>query len=358
VGGVVSFLVLFLIALLPVTDAGAAANTHGRTRNVVRFDRTPIVAGSYVWFSSVFDFCDTPPSAPSRAWHFRITDSTITFKYRKARYTIPVPDAEVTIDPAAVTAVTVFGADEKWHTVVPAGFSGNVFLTGVPWQAPIDFDGRFGRVSWSGTVTSDVPDAPIGWRWGAAVYDTLGSPEELFVNPVDGATPAGTPQSFVFHLLEGGTSTCPPQSTGELGRRRCVAPVEVDCAAVDGSVCSLPCNATCDPVCEPPRCHTQCKEPPPATCDVKCEKPECEIQCPNGVECSGDDRLCPHCTTVCKTPHCVTHCQAPKPECTAVCEEPRCEWNCISAAGSGACTNEQIAEIACTAPTWRDDICN
>jgi hypothetical protein len=357
-GGVVGFLVLFFIALLPATDAGAAASTTGKTKNAVRFHHTPIVAGSYLWFSSVFDFCDTP-SAPSRAWHFRMTDSKITFRYRKVRYEIPVPDAEVTIDPAAVTATTLFGVDGRWHTVVPAGFSGNVFLTGVPYQAPVDFDGGFVRVSWSGTVTSDVPGASIGWRWGAAVYDTLGSPEqELSVNPVDGDTPAGTPQSFLSHLIAGGTSTCPPQLTGELGRRRCVAPMEVDCTAVDNSVCSLPCTAMCDPVCEPPRCHTQCKEPPPATCDVKCEKPECEIQCSDGVDCSSEDRLCPHCTTVCKTPHCVTHCQAPKPECMAVCEEAQCEWKCSPAAGSGACTSEEIGGIACTAPTWRDDICN
>lgn len=356
-GGVVSFLVLVFVALLPATDAGAGARPDGKTKNAVRFERTPIVEGSYLWFSSVFDFCGTA-SVPSRAWHFRITDSRIIFKHHKVRYEIPVPDAEVTIDPAAVTAVTVFGADEKWHTVVPAGFSGNVFLTGVPYQAPIDFDGKFGRVIWSGTVTSDVPGQAIGWQWGAAVYDTLGGPEELSVNPVDGDTPAGTPQSFKSHLIEGGTSTCPPQATGELGKRRCVEPVEVDCAAVDTSVCGLTCNAACAPVCDPPRCHTQCKEPPPATCDVKCEKPECEIQCPSGVDCSAGDRLCPHCTTVCATPHCVTHCQAPRPECTAVCEEARCEWNCTPAAGPGACTTDEIGGIACTAPTWRDDICN
>lgn len=354
-GRIVSFLVLFFVALLPANDAGAAST--GKTRSSVLFERTPIVAGSYLWFSSVFDFCETPADS-SRVSHFRITNSKIVFRYRKVRYEIPVPDAEVTIDPAAVTASTVFGVDGRWHTVVPAGFSGNVFLTGVPYQAPIDFEGRLGRVSWRGVVTSDVPGASIGWRWGAAVYDTLGSPEELTVNPVDGDAPAGTPQAFRFHLTAGGTSICPPQLTGELANRRCVAPAEVDCAAVDTSICSVPCTALCDPVCEPPRCSTQCKEPPPATCDVKCEKPECEIKCADGADCSGGDRFCPQCTTVCKQPHCVTHCQAPKPECTAVCEEPRCEWKCLSVVGSGACTTEQIAEIECTAPTYRDDICN
>lgn len=36
-------------------------------------------------------------------------------------------------------------------------------------------------------------------------------------------------------------------------------------------------SAICDPVCEPPRCHTTCQEPRNAVCDVKCEKPVCEV---------------------------------------------------------------------------------
>merc|ERR1712080_111567 len=85
------------------------------------------------------------------------------------------------------------------------------------------------------------------------------------------------------------------------------------------------CPAICDPVCEPPVCHTSCAEPKNAVCDVKCEKPICEIKCPDNG-CSDID--CPKCVTVCKQPHCVTHCQAPKPECEAVCEEPKCDWKC------------------------------
>ena len=85
------------------------------------------------------------------------------------------------------------------------------------------------------------------------------------------------------------------------------------------------CPAICDPVCEPPKCHTSCAEPKNAICDVKCEKPECEIKCPDRG-CAGLD--CPKCVTVCKQPHCVTHCQAPKPECEPVCEEPKCDWKC------------------------------
>jgi len=355
-GGIGALLVAVFLVLLPATGEAAAPTAGGKTRNRVHFHRTPIAAGSSLWFSSVFDFCDTL-SVPTRAWHFRFTDSRITFRGNGVRYEIPVPDAEVTIDPNAASAVTIFGADGKWHTIVPAGFSGNVFLSGVPFQAPVDFDGKHGSAVWTGTVTSDVPDVSIEWRWGAAVYDVLGTPEELVVNPLDGTTPAGTPQAFVSHLLAGGTSTCPPQSTGQLGRGRCVAPMTVDCTA-DTSVCSVTCNAECDPVCEPPRCSTQCKEPPPATCDVKCEKPVCEIQCSDGVDCSGGEGLCPHCTTVCLPPHCVTHCQAPRPECVAVCEEAQCQWNCRAADGADACTIEEIGGIACTAPTWRDDICN
>lgn len=38
------------------------------------------------------------------------------------------------------------------------------------------------------------------------------------------------------------------------------------------------CPAICDPVCEPPKCHTSCAEPKNAICDVKCEKPQCEVR--------------------------------------------------------------------------------
>merc|ERR1711976_538195 len=87
------------------------------------------------------------------------------------------------------------------------------------------------------------------------------------------------------------------------------------------------CPAICDPVCEPPKCHTSCAEPKNAICDVKCEKPECEIKCPD-KGCEMFD--CPKCVTVCKQPHCVTHCQAPKPNARLSVKNPSVTGNAIS----------------------------
>merc|ERR1712147_309081 len=84
------------------------------------------------------------------------------------------------------------------------------------------------------------------------------------------------------------------------------------------------CPAICDPVCEPPKCHTSCAEPRNAICDVKCEKPEYEIKCPD-KGCEMFD--CPKCVTVCEEPRCDWKCHkpaCPKPKCELVCENPNC----------------------------------
>ena len=55
--------------------------------------------------------------------------------------------------------------------------------------------------------------------------------------------------------------------------------------------------AICEPICEPPSCHTVCQEPKNAVCEVKCEKPVCEIKCPDKA-CEAQD--CPKCVAICK----------------------------------------------------------
>lgn len=98
---------------------------------------------------------------------------------------LPVPDASVTFDPAAVTATTNF-IGGMWVTTVPSGIKGNTFLSGLSFPVPVNLPGSIHPVTWSGTISIDTPGVSINWQWAAAVYTTFSAAyNALGVKPVD-----------------------------------------------------------------------------------------------------------------------------------------------------------------------------
>ena len=63
--------------------------------------------------------------------------------------------------------------------------------------------------------------------------------------------------------------------------------------------------AICEPICEAPKCKTQCGKPSESACTTECQPLECEIKCPDNA-CEKID--CPKCINSCKDLNCKTSC--------------------------------------------------
>jgi len=151
----------------------------------------------------------------------RFTQQTIT----SANFTLSVPDASVTFDPAATTATTTFTGG-MWVTRVPSShLAGNTFLSGLSYQLPANLPGGINPVTWSGTVNIDTPGVSFNWQWAAAVYTSFSSNyNALGVKPVDdnkasqyqNSDHAGTPENFKSFVIGGSRGGGGSNYTGSL----------------------------------------------------------------------------------------------------------------------------------------------
>jgi len=170
------------------------------------FNGTAIKSGSTIWFNSVL----SPSGLGAAPVTFSFTNQTIS----SSSFTVAVPDAQVTFDPAATSATTTFTGG-MWVTRVPSkGLAGNTFFSGVSFQVPANIPGGVKNVTWSGTITSDTPTASLQWQWGAAVYTSFGPDYNSDgVKPVDdnkasaykNSDHAGTPENFKSSVTGGAT---------------------------------------------------------------------------------------------------------------------------------------------------------
>ena len=170
------------------------------------FNGTTIHSGSYIWFNGVLK----PSGLGSQPVSFRFTQQTIT----SASFSITVPDALVTFDPAATVATTTFSGG-MWVTRVPSsGLAGNTFLSAVAFQVPTDIPGGLKDITWNGTIVFDTPGTSLHWQWAAAVYSIFSSDHTLLgVKPVDdnkasiykNSDHAGTPELFKGFVIGGAT---------------------------------------------------------------------------------------------------------------------------------------------------------
>jgi hypothetical protein len=113
-----------------------------------------------------------------------------------------------------------------WMVTVPASYTGNVFLSGVAYQATAAIAAGLSNVTWTGSFSADTAGVQATWAWGAAVYTSF-SPTltALGVKPVDNSTasayadayPAGTPENFLSYVTSGGTGPGGKAYTGTYG---------------------------------------------------------------------------------------------------------------------------------------------
>jgi hypothetical protein len=173
------------------------------------FNGTSIPAGSTVWFNSIVKLGNTP-----------LTNATATFQNAKITYVVgattfvvPLPNSVITFSTSAAVSTTVFDTGtNSWHTTVPVGFNGNIFLDGIGLFLPTGLPGGIKNVTWSGDFTSTTPGNNFQWKWAAAVYSKFTADNTLVgVKPIDNPTGslypnsdhAGTPENFKSFVIGG-----------------------------------------------------------------------------------------------------------------------------------------------------------
>ena len=205
-----------------------ATSTSDTTSSIAdNFGSSPIAQGNMIWFNSSLAASGLTGSSTTIYFY----NQTIEFTANDAIFRLPVQDAAVTFSPAATTATTTFDpVANQWVTVVPAKYSGTVFLSGLVFQVPGNLPGNINPVTWQGQFRSDRPGVSVKWQWGAAVYGpTFGTDgNALGVKPVADSSlsqykngdRAGTPENFKLLMTSGGcgggtnyTGICSPSVT-------------------------------------------------------------------------------------------------------------------------------------------------
>jgi hypothetical protein len=183
------------------------------------FTSTPIPAGRYIWFNSVFDRGSF--SGITGTVNFYVTNSRITFTANNQQYTLEVPDAHISFDAAVTSASTQF-VNNVWETAVPRGYTSFVFMTGLSYQVPANLPGNISNINWTADIGVDKTGIAISWKWAAAVYTSFAAPAGLNIKPIGGSTQnpypnsdrAGTPENFKTSLVAGAKGSGGSNYTG------------------------------------------------------------------------------------------------------------------------------------------------
>lgn len=173
------------------------------------FNGTAIPAGRYIWLNSTIKLKDNKSNPAT----ILFDHSTVTFSVNGAPVTVNIPPAIIQFDSNATQASTTYSASlGAWVTTVPAGYSGEVFLSGAAYRVPINCPGGIKSVTWCGDFSSDSTGLKAQWKWSAAVYTSFSDNlSTLAVKPIDGgkqnaygnSDQAGTPENFKSAVTKG-----------------------------------------------------------------------------------------------------------------------------------------------------------
>lgn len=182
-----------------------------QTSNPSNFNATPINGGSFIWFNANFK----ASGIPSTGGKIYFRNSTIQFAADQV-YSLIVPNAQITFDPAATCATTSYDPiTNTFYTTVPVTGSDEIFMTGRAFAVPASFANVGGKVKgsviWQGTFGSDIEGLSASWKWSAAVYSNFTTDyNALQILPAHGNScsggsgdHAGTPEAFKQFVLGG-----------------------------------------------------------------------------------------------------------------------------------------------------------
>ena len=208
------------------------------------FNGTAIPAGDYVWFTSVAKVSGNGSNPVT----LDISDATIDFTSDGAAYSLSVPNSAVVLSPSTTTASTSFGSG-GWSISAPTNFSGNVFLSGLGWQAANGLaGGSVNNITWTADFTTTTPGVSVNWQWGAAVYTTFTSNQagievktvdDNHVDTYQNSDHAGTPENFKPFVIGGARGGGGSNWTGSYSATASVQPnQQTNTASIAGTVMS------------------------------------------------------------------------------------------------------------------------
>lgn len=193
---------LLLFACIPGWNSMARAQY---VTNVVssNFNGTSILAGSTIWFNSHIAYKTGPTNVPVT---ILIDNSIIQFSAGSTNYSLPTPNALITLDPAASAASSQFDAGTNtWKTrVPPAEYGDENFSIGFALPVTATIPGGVNPVSWAQRFSSNSGGVSLQWQWGAAVYTSFSTDyNALNVTPVHVSLHAGVPQAYSSFVTGG-----------------------------------------------------------------------------------------------------------------------------------------------------------
>ena len=197
------------------------------------FNSVAIPPGKYIWFNSTFD--PITLGAGTDPVTINITNSVITFTSNNVQYALNVPNARIRFDASINSASTQF-INNVWETVVPRNYSSDIFMTGLSYRVPVNLPGNYISVTWTHNINIDNAGVALGWRWAAAVYDTLANHPGINVKPINGINQnpyanldrAASPENFKSFVIAGGRGSGEPNYTGSYSA------VNIDTCSVSG----------------------------------------------------------------------------------------------------------------------------
>jgi hypothetical protein len=192
----------------PVTCPSPPPSTC--TSSVVsNFNGTSILGGDYIWFNSVFKPKGVPTSGTTT---IQLNSATATFSANGTDYTVPLPPTQITFSSSVTQATLTFQGGQYVETV-PAGFTDNVFLSGIPFTVPAGgLPGGIHPVTLQ--ISANLPSGvSLQWQWGAAVYSPfpISLWQAQFVKPLHSTSldafhngdQAGTPENVKQFVVGG-----------------------------------------------------------------------------------------------------------------------------------------------------------
>lgn len=198
---------------------GSTVTSSGGTSIHYDTNLPNIPQGKTIWFAAVVNNLKGLPA--SQQVKLYLTNGSISFTANNTQYTVPVPNAVVTLNSSVTGAKsTVYDlTNNRWSTSIASGnLTGNTFVTGAAFPVPVAFPAGIKNVTWSGSFSTDTPGITLQWQWNAQVYTqfsqtyaTTTNSNVLGVNPEDGTAdafgtdPAGTPETYKPNAVFGGT---------------------------------------------------------------------------------------------------------------------------------------------------------
>ena len=198
---------------------GSTVTSSGGT--LIHYDTNlpSIPQGRTIWFSAVVNNVKGLPSGQQVKLY--LTNGTIKFTAAGTQYTVPVPNAVVTLDStvSGSKSTSYDLTNNRWSTsIASTNLTGNTFVTGVAFPVPVAFPAGIQNVTWSASFSTDTPGITLQWQWNAEVYTSFSETyatstnnNVLGVNGEDGSAdaygtdPAGVPETYKADATFGAT---------------------------------------------------------------------------------------------------------------------------------------------------------